>query len=53
LRQFNRNETIRRIEIGLSAFVDHANKIVFSGSFVWQNLVDLVKLKRCRIVGVI
>ena len=35
LRQVNRNETISRIEIVLTAFVDHTNKIVFSGSFIW------------------
>lgn len=51
--EFNRHKTTSRIEIILSAFVDHSEIVILGGLLVAQDGVNLVKFERDWIIGVV
>ena len=51
--EFNRNETTGRIEIILSAFVNHSEIFILSSLVIPQDAVNLVKFEGDRVIRVV
>jgi hypothetical protein len=53
LWRFDLNETISRIKVVLTAFVDYANISIGCGFVIWNDPIDLVQFERCGIATVV
>src|SRR5204863_8376494 len=53
VRQRYWNESVRRVQIILTTFIDHSKVAIRRSTFVWQHSIDLVNLQRCQVILVV